>query len=109
MRVYIAGPYTQGDPVINVRNAMDAADKLLVHGIIPFCPHLTMFWHLVHPHCWETWLNYDESWLSLCDAVLRLPGSSIGADREVAYALCHGIQVYDDIESVIQDSLRETK
>ena len=29
MKVYIAGPYTKGDVAINVRNAIEAADRVL--------------------------------------------------------------------------------
>jgi hypothetical protein len=40
-------------------------------------------------------------WVSVADAVLRLPGTSPGADREVALALSLGIPVYYDIEEML--------
>ena len=36
---------------------------------------------------YETWMEYDLAWLGACEALLRLPGHSPGADREVRYAL----------------------
>lgn len=46
-KVYIAGPYTEGDVAINVRNAFEAANKLADLGFAPFIPHSSHFWHLV--------------------------------------------------------------
>ena len=95
MRIYIAGPYTKGDPVVNTRKAIAAAEMVRAWGDTPIVPHLTMLWHTVSPQEWEYWLKYDLELLSCCDALLRLPGESTGADREVAYAKAHDIPVYD--------------
>ena len=43
---------------------------------------------------YERWLEYDMEWLTACDALVRLPGESKGADREVARAKELGIEVY---------------
>lgn len=96
-RVYVAGPYTKGDVVLNVRAAILAADALLTAGYIPFLPHTTMFWHLVAPHEIEVWYDYDLAWLRQCEAVVRLPGESTGADAEVAAAKELGIPVYGGV------------
>lgn len=82
MRVYIAGPYTQGDPVLNVRAAIQAAEEVLAAGHSPYVPHLTMLWHLVAPHPVADWYAHDLDWLAVCDVVLRLDGESAGADAE---------------------------
>ena len=100
-RVYVAGPYTKGDVAINVRTAIEAADTLLHWGYLPHCPHLTHFWHLVCPRPYETWLDYDKAWLRLCDAVVRLPGDSQGADQEVALARELGIPVYGSLMELL--------
>jgi len=94
MRVFVSGPYTNGDVAVNVRTAILAANRLLRKGHIPFVPHLTHFWHLVVPHPYEDWLELDMEWLKVCDAVLRLPGESPGADVEVRLAESLGIPVY---------------
>lgn len=96
-RVYVSGPITLGDQAVNVANAIDAADALFAMGYAPYCPHLTHFWHMKHPRPWEDWLSLDEPWLPCCNAMLRLPGESKGADREEALARRLGIPVYRDL------------
>jgi len=81
-RVYVAGPYTQGDSVHNVREALRTADILLNFDYCPFVPHLTHFWHLVFPRPYDTWMRLDKEWLRQCDVLLRLSGNSPGADEE---------------------------
>jgi uncharacterized protein DUF4406 len=99
-RIYIAGPYTQGDPVVNTRRAISAGTALLQRGFVPFVPHLTMFWHLVEPQEYETWLTYDFEWVKACDGLLRLDGPSSGADREVALAKEVGIPIFYSLDLV---------
>ena len=94
MRVYVAGPYTLGDVCRNVANAIEMGDTLLGHGHSPFIPHLSHFWHLLYPHRYEAWLNYDNVWLTVCDALIRLPGESHGADGEVQLAQQLSIPVF---------------
>ena len=94
MRVYIASPYTLGDVEANVAKAIDAATELLDAGFVPYCPLLCHFWHMQRPRPYETWMALDMAWLEVCDCVLRLPGESAGADREVARAAELGKPVY---------------
>ena len=101
LRVFISGPYSTGDQVENMRAALDAADQCLQAGLFPFVPHLSGFWHFVHPHEYETWLAYDLVWLEQCDILWRLPGESKGADREVAWATQNGTPVCERFEDVI--------
>lgn len=100
IRVYVAGPYTSPDPVQNTRTAIEAGDRLWRMGYIPFVPHLTMTWHLVCPHEYEDWLAYDIEWLKQCSAVLRLPGASNGADKEVELAKGLDMPVFHSIEEL---------
>lgn len=100
MRIYVAGPYSTGDVALNVRAAVEAADALAAAGHVPYLPHLTHLWHLVSPHEYEFWLGYDEAWLRLCEAVVRLPGVSAGADRETDLAEALGMTVYASVEDV---------
>ena len=105
MRIYIAGPYTKGDQMQNVRTAIDAAEALVVKGHTPFIPHLSAFWHLVAPHPVEFWYAYDLEWLAVCDAVLRLPGDSVGADAEVEVALRTSKPVFMALADVSRGAL----
>lgn len=94
VRIYVAGPYSKGDVVVNVREAILAGNTLRALGYAPFIPHLSMFWHLQIPHPIEYWYAYDLEWLEVCDAVFRLPGESAGADREVERAKELGLPIY---------------
>lgn len=110
--VYIAGPYMgtashdhNGHIEIerNVLQAKAAMIRLVRHGIGVFCPH-------THSHGFELitpdvppafWYEVDMHFLRACDAVLRLPGESKGADAEVALARELGMPVFDDIDDAI--------
>jgi hypothetical protein len=93
--VYVAGPYTKPDPIDNTRTALGVADALLPYGFIPLVPHLTAFWHLYSKKPYEKWMEIDQGYLAVCDALYRFPGESPGADREEEYAREHGIPVLD--------------
>ena len=95
MKVYVAGPYTNGDVAANVANAIRAANKILDAGHTPFVPHLFHFWHLVYPRRYEDWTAMDMEWLKFCDVIVRLPGESRGADMEVAWAKSKKMAVYN--------------
>ncbi len=43
-RVYVAGPYTIGNQILNVRQAVLTGTKLLDLGFAPYIPHLNHFW-----------------------------------------------------------------
>lgn len=97
MRVFISGPYTNPDPVINTRNAILAGNEVRKLGHTPFIPHLNHLWHLLCPHEIDFWYAYDLEWLALCDVIMRLPGESMGADKEIIFAMRHNIRVIYDI------------
>lgn len=101
-RVYIAGPYSRPDPVYNTHMAIQAADELAMNAIVPYIPHLTLFWHYHSPKPYIWWLDYDMNWVDVCDAVLRLPGESEGADKEVEYARWVGKPVFNSVEEVVK-------
>lgn len=91
--VYVAGPITKGGEFRNVRKAIDEGSVLLNAGYIPFIPHLTCFWDILIPNDYESWLKYDFRWIERCDALLRIPGKSTGANREVTFATMLGKEV----------------
>ena len=95
--VYVAGPYTNPDPIIGTRNAVLAAEDVRSWGAVPIIPHLSMLWHLISPHeDINFWYEYDLKLLEKCDALLRLPGASSGADAEVRAADYWDIPVFID-------------
>lgn len=122
LRVYIAGPISKGDLLHNVNQATAAFVELARAGFAPFCPHWSVYskpaeegltgWGRISVFCWATvqgndqmshsdWLNVDLPWVEVSDAVLRLPGESTGADREVARASEMGIPVFHSVADLI--------
>jgi hypothetical protein len=99
--IYIASPYTKGDVAINVRESLSMADTLISDGFIPFTPLTSHFQHMLFPRPYEDWLTLDLEWISKCDALLRLPGESSGADREVEHARSLGIPVFFSYNELI--------
>lgn len=81
--IYIAGPYSGGNPEDNLRAAISAANAMMDLGIAPFIPHLSHYLHAVKARGYEEWMEYDFVWLDRSDALFRLPGISPGAEREL--------------------------
>jgi hypothetical protein len=103
VKVYVAAPYSAPTPAeveANVARAFDAADALQDAGHSPYCPHLSHWRHMRRARPYEDWIAEDLRWLAVCDAVLRLPGHSMGADREVEAARLLGLPVYLELEEV---------
>jgi len=101
MRVYVAGPYT-ADPAACTARAIAAGDELLEAGHEPFVPHLAHYWHHLHAeHDYEAWMRLDLAWVAVAEALVRLPGESSGADREVALAEQLGIPVFASVEGFL--------
>ena len=98
MKIYIAGPYTKGDTAMKVRASIFAQNYLeWTLGHMAYNPLLSHFQHMVIPHDIEFWYKKDIEWLLECDAVLRLEGESVGADREVEIARTHGMTIYTSV------------
>lgn len=102
MRVYVAGPMGKADVIeANCQQAIAVAMKLWHLGHEPYVPHLSYYTVLCgHARSYEAWLQTDFVWIRQCEALLRLPGESPGADREVAYAQANGIPVYYSVDEL---------
>lgn len=119
LRVYIATAISKGDMLANVERADEAFFRLLRAGFAPFNPVWSVFGGSAYRHgpsldrvvaeadtlpgntTHEDWMGADLPWVAVSDAVLRLPGESVGADREVELAEKLGIPVYHDAEELI--------
>ena len=104
-RVYIAGPISKGDVEQNVRKACKVAGELIALGYAPLCPQLTCYmqspvasFSAGFDH--HIWLEVDLPWVEASHAVLRIPGESKGADREVEHAKKCGIEIFHSIEEL---------
>ena len=102
MRVYVAGPITKGDQFANVSNAVRAGERLFNAGHAPYVPHLNYTWHMLIPHENRDWYSLDNEWLAQCEALVRLPGESPGADAEVKLANYLGIPVFHGVDTFLK-------
>lgn len=100
--VYVAGPLTKGPWSHNQRAALDAAAQLADAGCVPYVPHLSVQWDTVHPRGYEFWMEQCLAWVERCDVLLRLPGESPGADREVEHAKRHGMAVFHSVGQILE-------
>lgn len=100
--IYIAGPISVGDYLANIGSGIDVGERVARMGLVPFIPHLDILWLLRHPKkkTWEERLQYDEQVILRCDAIIRIPGESRGADREEAFAKRHRIPVFHHMKDL---------
>lgn len=91
--VYVAGPVS-GDPFGCVRQAVAAFDEIRADGGVPFLPQLSVIHEIVRPLPYEEWLAYDFDVIANCQALIRLPGHSPGADREIVHAIGLSLPVF---------------
>ncbi len=113
MLILIAGPYrsgTGGDPALMAANlaALEkAAWPVFRAGHVPMIGEWVALPVLRSagagiddPLAAEVLYPTAERLLAHCDAVLRLPGESTGADQDVALARQRGLPVYHRVEDV---------
>ena len=112
--ILIAGPYasgTDGDPALMRRNLdrlEEAAWPLFRAGHIPMIGEWVALPVLssagasgpTDPLAADVMYPVAHRLLQRCDAVLRLPGESRGADQDVAIARERGLPVYTALEDV---------
>ena len=99
--VYLAAPYAIPDPPENTNKVIQIANLLVEDGVVwPLVPHLSLLWHLVTPRSVDFWYEYDLVLLARCDALMRLPGKSTGADAELVFAREHGMPIFHEVPEV---------
>lgn len=98
--IYVSSPYSCGDQAANVRRQIDVGHELMDRGHSVILPNLTHFMQIVRPRDYEEWLRMDEHIIERCDVVLRLPGASPGADREVEHAEKNHVLVVHSVEEL---------
>jgi len=92
---------TVGEPGPNLHAAASVAADLLLAGCNPVVPHVTWILHAIRPDVpVEAWTDWCLSVLARCDALYRLDGESVGADRELERAKELGIPVFRSIDGI---------
>lgn len=114
MLILVAGPYRSGtddDPdrmAANLRRLEEAAWPVFELGHVPMIgewvalPVLRSAGAdgLDHPLTEQVMYPTAQRLLQHCDAVLRLPGESRGADQDVVIARERGLPVYTRVEDI---------
>ena len=114
LMILIAGPYasgTDGDPALMRRNLdrlEEAAWPIFAAGHVPMIGEWVALPVLrsagasgpTDPLAAEVMYPVAHRLLQRCDAVLRLPGASRGADQDVALARERGIPVFTSLDEV---------
>ena len=113
MLILIAGPYrsgTDGDPqamAANLARLEAAAWPVFAAGHLPVIGEWIALPVLrsadagpTDPLADDVLYPTAERLLGHCDAVLRLPGDSTGADQDVATARRRGLPVYHDLAEI---------
>jgi hypothetical protein len=103
VKVFISSPYTLGDASLNIRKQMEISNKLMDLGFFPYTPLNIHFQNMVFPRPHKDWLNLERAWLLSSDVVLRTGGESKGSDELVNLAISHGIPVFYDLDSLIEN------
>jgi hypothetical protein len=112
--ILIAGPYRSGtgdEPQLmsrNLRRLEEAAWPIFEAGHIPMIGEWVALpvlrsagvTSVGHPLTEQVMYPTAERLLQHCDAVLRLPGDSTGADQDVAIARERGLAVYHQLEEI---------
>ena len=107
LKVYLSGPISQGNRAENLRQADEAFMRLRELGYAVLNP----MWSARMPGAFDIpharWIENDLAWVECADAVLRLPGESVGAEIECDHARRWGIPVYDSIADLEDDCFGE--
>jgi len=109
--VYIASPYTKGDPEINTQFQCKMFDKILREGKAwPVAPLWAHFQDKSFPRPYRDWIDYDNALMDHYDVCVRLPADvpelhykqseSSGADAEVKFFRDHGKPVFFSLEDL---------
>lgn len=93
--VYVAAPLGASERWSStVPTAILAGDRLAAAHprLLVYVPHaLGPAWDAYVAHDYEWWMSHCLGMVARCDAVLRVPGDSPGADRETA--LAHSLKI----------------
>ncbi|MEU1434467.1 DUF4406 domain-containing protein [Streptomyces sp. NPDC005786] len=121
MLILIAGPYrsgTDGDPqamAANLARLEEAAWPVFAAGHIPMIGEWVALpvlrsagAGLTDPLADQVLYPTADRLLAHCDAVLRLPGDSTGADQDVAIARSRGLPVYHHVDEIPRRTPQKT-
>ena len=90
--IYLAGPISS-DPLRHTYQAIKLAAELAKMGWLIHVPHVSVLAEMFAPLPYESWMHLDirgvrrrDEMIRRCDALIRLPGESTSADRDLQLA-----------------------
>ena len=93
--IYLAQPISKGNSFQNIRDGVIVSDFLMRKGYVVFNPGLSALHDMIiYNTPYELYMSQDFAWIEKCDCLIRLPGDSPGADREIEYAKQHNVPVF---------------
>jgi hypothetical protein len=99
-KIYIASPLITNDPEANIQKVIEVANNLWQTGYYPFVPYLAWIWQERYPHEYNEWLDYNFTWLELCDAVFVIDENSESVKQEIQKARKLGIPVVRSLDEL---------
>ena len=82
LMIYIASPYTGTDLKQSVRAQIDVFHEIMDKGHFAYAPLLMHYAERVRPRPYHDWIEHCLDMVLRCDVLLRLSGSSYGAELE---------------------------
>ncbi len=100
LRVYVAGPISQGDTWENIQRGLRWGRQMLRDGLAPYVPHLDAYLTLAptDDDAWQPMLEWDLEWVAASEALFRITGPSKGAELEIDVAKLLRIPVWYEEE-----------
>lgn len=105
--VYIACPMTKGNWTANVQAAARVSRDLMRKGYCVFNPTGSWLADLVEKTEPDVWIENDFGLIAVSDCILRLPGESEGADRELDFAARNGCPIFLELGELYRDMPNE--
>lgn len=107
--VYIAGPVGKPDEGREARviAGVETAARVISAGFSVISPHL--FCRIPGADellDWDGWMDVCLALVERCDAVVRIPGESPGADKEVVRARERSIPVFFSVDELLVADIR---
>lgn len=101
--IYLACPMRSGSWTNNVRTACQVAKDLMRKGYSVINPITSWLADLVEPTEFKNWIEMDYGLIDVSDCVLRVPGTSEGADLEMDYAARNDTPFFSDISELYSE------
>jgi hypothetical protein len=108
MLIFLSCPISNGDMATDTEIEKNVAVAIAYETVLrdlEFAvvnPALSWFSHKFRPWSHDRWMEQAIDTMLRCDAVLRVPGDSVGADREQAFAETHDLPYFESVACLLE-------